>query len=325
MTPRLGFLGVGWIGRSRMAAMLATGVVEASAIVEPADAMAAGALALAPAARRLPDLGALLAERLDGIVIATPSALHAAQATAALQAGCAVFCQKPLGRTAAETTAVVAASRDADRLLGVDLSYRETNGMRAARELVRSGDLGHVFAADLVFHNAFGPDKPWFYDLALSGGGCVIDLGVHLVDLGLWLLDWPEVIRVDSHLFAAGEPVAPGTIEDYGIATLTLATRAVIRIACSWKLHAGQDAVIAAHLHGTDGGIALDNIAGSFTRFTTRRKRGTAREPIASDDEIWATRAAAAWAERLARGDRFDPAAEHLVTIAEVLDRIYRR
>jgi predicted dehydrogenase len=48
-----------------------------------------------------------------------------------------------------------------------------------------------VFAVDLVFHNAYGPDKPWFYDPELSGGGCVMDLGVHLVDLALWSLDFP--------------------------------------------------------------------------------------------------------------------------------------
>jgi hypothetical protein len=59
----------------------------------------------------------------------------------------------------------------------------------------RRGRLGQPFAADLVFHNAYGPGKDWFFDPAQSGGGCVIDLGVHLVDLALWALDWPEVGR----------------------------------------------------------------------------------------------------------------------------------
>jgi predicted dehydrogenase len=49
-----------------------------------------------------------------------------------------------------------------------------------------------VRAVDLTFHNAYGPDKPWFYDPAQSGGGCVMDLGVHLVDLALWTLGWPK-------------------------------------------------------------------------------------------------------------------------------------
>src|SRR5690606_16375961 len=177
----------------------------------------------------------LLALDLDGVVIATPSAMHAEQATAALDRGFAVFCQKPLGRNAPETRAIVDAARRADRLLGVDFSYRFTEGLRAVRRLVRGGELGRVFAADVVFHNAYGPDKDWFYDRARSGGGCVIDLGIHLVDAALWLLDFPEVTVVTSQLFAGGQPLPPGAeaIEDYAIATLTLETGAVVRLACS--------------------------------------------------------------------------------------------
>jgi len=61
------------------------------------------------------------------------------------------------------------------------------------------------YLADLIFHNAYGPDKPWFYDRTLSGGGCVIDLGIHLVDLALWNLDFPKVMNVTSRLFAPGQ------------------------------------------------------------------------------------------------------------------------
>ena len=103
------------------------------------------------------------------VVIATPSALHAEQSIRALDAGAAVFCQKPLGRDAAEAASVVAAARAADRLLSVDFSYRFTRGMEAIAGLIRGGELGHVFAVDLVFHNAYGPGKPWFYDRAQSG------------------------------------------------------------------------------------------------------------------------------------------------------------
>ena len=145
--------------------------------------MAAEAGRLAPRRKLVGTLDDLVDLEVDGVVIATPSAMHAEQSIRALERGAAVFCQKPLGRTAAEVRAVVDAARAADRLLGVDLSYRFTEGMRRVRDLVRSGELGRVYAVDLVFHNAYGPDKPWFYDPALSGGGCVMDLGVHLVDL----------------------------------------------------------------------------------------------------------------------------------------------
>jgi len=325
--PRVGFLGVGWIGRHRMQAVLETGAVEVVAIADPSPEMAAEAGRLAPDARRVSTLDEILDMTLDGMVIATPSALHAAQSIQALQRGAAVFCQKPLGRTAAETRAVVDAARRADRLLAVDLSYRFTEGMRRIRDLVRAGELGRVYAADLTFHNAYGPDKPWFYDPTLSGGGCVMDLGVHLVDLALWVLDFPAVSGVSARLFAAGEPLEPrpDRVEDYAVATLELATGTAVRLACSWRLHAGCEAVISAAFYGTEGGAALRNVNGSFYAFTAERNRGTARETLASPPDAWGGRAAADWAKRLGSGEHYDPAAERLVETAGVLDRIYGR
>ncbi|HEY0148782.1 MAG TPA: Gfo/Idh/MocA family oxidoreductase [Allosphingosinicella sp.] len=323
--PRVGFLGVGWIGRHRMEAMLATGTVEAAAIADPSDEMAGEALELAPGAKRVEGLEGLLAEGLDGIVIATPSALHAEQSIAALNTGAAVFCQKPLGRTAAEAAAVVEAARKADRLLSVDLSYRFTAGMQRIRELIGEGELGNVFACDLVFHNAWGPDKAWFYDPALSGGGCVMDLGVHLVDLALWALDFPEVTGASAQLLSKGEPLREGVVEDYAVAQLDLASGTSVRLACSWNLPAGQEAVISASFYGSGGGAALKNVGGSFYDFTAERYRGTSTETLVSPPDEWNGRAAADWAMRLGAGERFDPQAERLITVAAALDRIYGR
>jgi predicted dehydrogenase len=310
-----------------MEAMIATGAAEPAAIADPSPEMAAEAARLAPRAALVSTLDEMLDIGVDGVVIATPSALHAEQSVRALSRGAAVFCQKPLGRNAAEAGAVVEAARTADRLLAVDLSYRFTEGMRLIRELVRAGELGRIHAADLVFHNAYGPDKPWFYDPMLSGGGCVMDLGVHVVDVALWTLDFPEVATVSAHLFAGGERLGPrpATVEDFAVATLELANGAVIRIACSWRLPAGCDAVISAAFFGTQGGAAFRNVDGSFYDFAAERYRGTARETLAAPPDAWGGRAAADWARRLAAGERFDPAAERLVEVARVLDRIYGR
>lgn len=325
--PRIGFLGVGWIGRHRMAAMAATGTVEIAAFADPSPEMVAEASKVAPEAREVGGLAELLDMGLDGVVIATPSAMHAEQTIAALERGAAVFCQKPLGRTAGEAQAAVEAARAADRLLAVDLSYRFTEGMRRIRALVAGGELGRVFAVDLVFHNAYGPDKAWFYDPALSGGGCVMDLGVHLVDLALWAMDFPEVETVTAKLLSGGIPLSkqPGKVEDYAVATLGLANGAAVQLACSWRLQAGTDAIISASFYGTQGGAAMKNVDGSFYDFAAERFRGTASEPLVSPPDDWGGRAAADWAMRLAAGERFDPAAEQLVAVAEVLDRIYGR
>ncbi|MGE3545936.1 MAG: Gfo/Idh/MocA family protein, partial [Kofleriaceae bacterium] len=206
--PRLGFLGVGWIGLDRMTAIARSGAAEIAAIADPSRERRDAALAVAPAAQPCEHLGQLLELGLDGLVIATPSALHAEQSIAALERRLAVFCQKPLGRTALETARVVAAARTSDRLLGVDLSYRYTAAVEQLRHTIRTGGIGRPYALDLVFHNAYGPEAAWFYDKRASGGGCVIDLGIHLVDLALWLLGFPTVERIDARLFAGGEPIA---------------------------------------------------------------------------------------------------------------------
>jgi predicted dehydrogenase len=299
--PRLGFLGVGWIGRDRLEAVERAGVADIAAIADPALDGALGSL------EDLLDAG------VDGVVIATPSAQHAEQALAALERGRPVFCQKPLGRTAAEARAVVEAAREADLLLGVDLSYRHVEGMRLIRELVEAGELGDVFAAELVFHNAYGPDKPWFYDAQLSGGGCVIDLGIHLIDLALWMLALDGFERVEAHL--VGAPV-----EHYAHAQLDH-----VRIACSWNLHAGHDAVIEAHFHGSDGGASLRNVGGSFYDFRAERYRGRETETLAEPPDEWGGRAIVEWARRVAAGEGFDPEAERHVLVAETIDRIYGR
>jgi predicted dehydrogenase len=322
---RLGFLGVGWIGRHRMQAILESGAARAVAITDPSAEMIAESLKLAPEAKLAADLDELLRYDLDGVVIATPSACHAEQSIAALRAGTAVFCQKPLGRSAAEVREVVDAARSADKLLAVDLSYRHTEALRGIRKLVQSGELGKVFAADLTFHNAYGPDKPWFYDKALSGGGCVMDLGVHLVDMALWCLDFPRVDHVESHLMKCGVPLAAGSgeVEDFAVATLTLEGGAIVRIACSWRLQAGCEAVISANFYGTEGGAAMRNLSGSFYDFKSERLHGTTTELLSHPPDAWGGRAAAEWAARLARGETYDPACEKLVHVAEVLDRIY--
>jgi len=304
-----------------MAAMLATGAT-AVAVADPSPDAVSAALAVASDAAVVDSLDAMLAIDLDGIVIASPSALHARHAIRALDAGVAVFCQKPLGRTAAESRAVVDAARRADRLLGVDLSYRATAGMVAIRDLVRRGELGEVFAVDLVFHNAYGPDKPWFFDRAQSGGGCVIDLGVHLVDLALWVIGGAAGGPVTAELRRHGRPVDPDDVEDFAIAQFVVGS-VTVRLACSWHLHAGRDAEIAATFYGTAGGAALRNVDGSFYDFAATRFRGTATEVLTSGSENWAGRAAAEWATRLAGGSRFDPAAHDLIAVAEVLDAVY--
>jgi predicted dehydrogenase len=325
--PRLGFLGVGWIGRNRMEAMVRSGLAEVVGIADAIEANSVEASKLSPEATRVSNLDELLEMDLDGVVIATPSALHAEQASAALEAGLAVFCQKPLARTADETRRVIEAARTADRLLAVDLSYRFSSGIQEIKRIIDQGELGKVFAADLVFHNAYGPDKGWFYDYKLSGGGCVIDLGIHLVDLVSWMLDSYPRAKITSRLFSHGEPLTPGAakVEDFAQVLFDLDNGASVQLSCSWKLQAGCDAIIAAAFYGTKGGAEFRNVNGSFFEFKAERFYGTKREVLASGREDWGGRAAIDWLERLAEGERYDSCVEELIEVAATLDRIYGR
>jgi len=321
----LAFLGLGWIGRNRMEAMLATGQAKTVALCDPNPEMAASAQEIAPDSEVVDSFDELLAREPDGVVIATPSALHADQCIAAFEAGAAVFCQKPLGRNADEVQAVLDAAGRADRLLGVDLSYRYTAAMQEIGQQLRAGELGKVFAADLTFHNAYGPQSAWFWDPKLSGGGCLIDLGVHLVDLALWLLDFPEVLEARGTLLRDGHPVEAHEVENYATGELRLANGTSVRIACSWNLDAGQDAVIEATFYGTEAGARMSNVNGSFFDFAANLMRGRDCETLVSPPDDWGGRAAAEWVRKLSAGEGFGGGTYGLLETARVLDRLYGR
>jgi predicted dehydrogenase len=326
-TPNLGFLGVGWIGQNRMRAVAEAGIANISAIYEPSEKMASAASEIAHNAKITGSMDELFSEDLDGIVIATPSALHAVQCVAALERGISVFCQKPLGRTAEEAIKIVDAARKVDRFLGVDFSYRDIEGVPQLREIVRSGELGTVFSVDLVFHNAYGPDKEWFFDRTLSGGGCLLDLGVHLLDLAMWAMDYPNLTNVNAAIYSKGKRLTSlgSSVEDFATARLAFGDTTV-NIACSWNLNAGVPAEIGASFYGTHGAVRFHNVGGSFFDFTCKRMNGTSSETLGStgDNEWeWGGRAIVNWIDRLSKCDSFDPECEKFTDVAAVMDQIY--
>lgn len=327
--PRLGFVGLGWIGRMRLGAVTSPeGGAEAVALCDPSAAGLEEAAKSHPGVPCFDDFQALLDRagelRLDGVVIATPNALHAPQTLAALDRGLAVFCQKPLALSAREAREMVEAARRADRLLGVDYSYRFTDGAQALRGLTRRGELGRIFSLETVFHNAYGPDKPWCWDRRLAGGGALMDLGVHLVDLAFWLLDDPGVRSVAGGACRGGSPLnGTGEVDDFASARVELDSGAVISLAVSWNAHAGRDCVIRAAALGTGGGAEFRNVDGSFYDFELARFAGRNTEVPVRESRDWLGRAIVDWAGRLGRSNRFDPEIERSVRVSEVIDAIY--
>lgn len=322
----IAFIGTGWIGLSRMKSLLDEDICYPVAIFEPDSSNARRAYEIAPDAIQYRDIEDLFDAQPDGVVIATPNALHAQQTIKALQKGIAVFCQKPLGRTANETRKVISAAYVANRLLGVDLSYRYTDGIKKIHERYRK-EIGSIFAADLVFNNAYGPDKAWFFDPKLSGGGCLIDLGVHLIDLALWMLDFPEITRVSSTLMSEGRIITcdQNIVEDYVSAQLETDTGVLIRLVCSWNLPAGQDAEIRASFYGTAGSALFYNVNGSFYDFEAAVCHGTSKEIISSPPDDWGGRALIDWNKELQESRTFRKSAFQYYNTAEIIDRIYGR
>lgn len=333
--PRIGFVGLGWIGTHRLRAVAESGRASVAALVDadPARAMEA---ARAIAEWQQPGetctfetctFEELLHLDLDGVVIATPNHAHAAQSLAALGRGFSVFCQKPLARTHSEAAEIVRAAQAADRLLSVDFCYRNVAGMHEIKTRIADGAIGDVFSVDLTFHNAYGPDKPWFFDPRAAGGGCVMDLGIHLVDLLLWTLDSPKIERIESRLYRHGLRLERGSPvpEDFATAEVSFATGASARLACSWNLSAGCDAVISAVFHGTRGTFCLRNQNGSFYDFETAQLTGTQQKPISECRGTWGAVGICDWVARLASDPRFDASAHRFEEVHHVIDAIYGR
>jgi predicted dehydrogenase len=325
--PKLAFCGIGWIGRNRMKAAAETGLADIQLLYDPSPICVEEAFRIAPESKISNSFHeAVSHQSVDAVVIATPSALHRDQAVEAFAAGKAVFCQKPLGRTYEEVLDVVNAAKAADKLLGGDFSYRYTAAFQKVLEVIRSGELGKIFAVDLKFHNAYGPDKQWFYNLEQSGGGCVLDLGIHLLDLMLFALEFPEVNHVDSSLFAKGKTVkGQQVVEDFASVTMELQDDVNAQLSCSWNLNAGCDAVIEVSFYGTEGGVAMKNINGSFFDFVALRYHGTQTEILVEPPDDWGGRAMVDWIRKLSEDNSYDSSAEEYLHSALLIDKIYGR
>ncbi|HWK48916.1 MAG TPA: Gfo/Idh/MocA family oxidoreductase [Steroidobacter sp.] len=326
--PRMGFVGLGWIGRKRLDALIADddGSIDVAALVDSdADRLHAAANAH-PDALVVPTIDALFDADLDAVVIATPSGLHAHQAIACLEQGLPVFCQKPLATTLLDVRRVLAAAQAADRLLGIDFCYRHITGMAELRRRLMSGAIGEIIAINLVFNNAYGPDKSWCQNRAQAGGGCLLDLGVHLLDLALWVQGVPPMERVRSRLFAHGQPLqgCDGELEDLAYAEFIQANGAIVRLCCSWRAHIGQPAQIQMEITGTHGGASWRNVSGSFYDFDVHWFQGADREQLGASRDDWGTRALRAWLRQLAASNRFEVEAENIARSAALIEEVYR-
>ena len=253
MTWGLGFAGLGWLGESLLKDLPGFPSLRLAAVQD----VRADLVERYASPWRGTDYSEMLAApEVDAVVICTPNALHVPQAQLALQAGKHVLVQKPLALSCRDARAVVDLAAQMDRLLFVDYTYRFLDTVRVLRDSLRARPR-HISAK---FHNIYGPgqDKSWFFDPKLSGGGALVDLGVHLLDLALWLLQPSGVNLVDVQLHG-GPPVETST------RLRLLLDDVPFDLEVSWN----------APLPATEIAFELDdlrweNVDGSFFHFRTR-------------------------------------------------------
>lgn len=214
-----------------------------------------------------PDLATLLAD-VDAVSIGTPPVAHAATAIAALEAGVAVLCEKPMAISVAECEQMVATAERTGALLMVGFCHRYQPEIEAMREAIARGDIG----TPLAFRNRFagplrGVQDLWFSKRAVAGGGVLMDTCVHSVDLFRCLVGEVSDVRALTASTAGLE------VEDTAVLSLRAESGVLGVIEASWRTQPGEAVV---RVEGTAGALVMDY---QSLRFTRRTPDG-ATEPI---------------------------------------------
>lgn len=304
----LGVAGVGWLGESLIKEIGKFSTFSLAA-VQDASGERAGEVAQRYASPWWgTEYAALLeAPGVDAVVICTPNAFHARQAQAALRAGRHVLVQKPLALNLDDAEETLRVAQQVERCLFVDYSYRFLETTATMRQAV--AEVGVVRSFQVGFHNVYGPDKAWFFDPHLSGGGALVDLGVHLLDLALWLAQPTRVLVEEAELTFNGRHA----VEDVGYLRLRL-DDVPLDLRVSWNAALPLTDIFVV-VEGTRGTVRWENVEGSFFRFRTLRDGQVLmdRETTLREDTLRAFEAA------LVTGGQYQPD----LRVYDVLDRAY--
>ncbi|HEY0471027.1 MAG TPA: Gfo/Idh/MocA family oxidoreductase [Kribbella sp.] len=284
---KVGVVGLGYAGRTALEAFSELPDVEVVALagLETDVLKSLGAQFQVPQLyEKWEDL--LAVDGLDAVSIATPTQLHAPIALAALDRGLHVLCEKPLARTVAEGTAMVQAAEKAGKVLKVVFNHRQRGDVAALKHQIDEGQLGRIYYAKAHWmrRNGIPGMGGWFTNRELSGGGPLIDLGVHILDLALHLLNEPQVETVSASTFAELGPRGRGgevsqtlatmtalgsafEVEDLATAYLRLEGGGALQLEVSWATYRAAGDNFGIELFGTEGGakIEVQNYSGVDT------------------------------------------------------------
>jgi predicted dehydrogenase len=215
----------------------------------------------------------------DVVVIGLPNNLHEEATIAAAAAGKAVLCTKPLGRTAAEAKRML----DAVERAGVFAGYLEdlvyTPDTLKAVRAVRDGALGRVlWVRSRETHG--GPHSEWFWDREIAGGGAIVDMGCHCIEIGRSFIG--KEVRPLEVMCWADTQVHPITAEDSAVGLVRYATGAIAQFEVSWTFRGGMD--LRDEVSGAEGTIRLDHwLRTGHEMFTAARDTGYVSEKAESE------------------------------------------
>jgi len=288
------------------------------------------------------DEAAALYDEVDAVIVATPNRFHAEYTVAALEAGFDVFVEKPLAHTLEDAERIATAAREAEGFCFVGFHTRfenEVEVLTGYREEGRLGDVTHVEAKYLRRRGIPGRGS-WFTQADVAGGGSLVDIGVHALDLSLYLLGYPEVESVSgvtrsqfggredySYIDMWGEDRGAGAfdVDDSASALVRCADDRTVSLEVAWA--ANRPPKQEYVLRGSDGGATYDRSEDTLTVHETRTVGAThmsdttieTRGNDAHESEL------EYFLDHVATGSRPDRnTVEQGVTIQRVLDAIYR-
>jgi predicted dehydrogenase len=201
MKMRLAISGAGFIANTHITAIEHSGKAEVIAVVEHFSKKAeefSWAHGVKCNFRTVEEL--LKAEKIDGLIVGVPNALHAPQTIAALKAGVAVLVEKPMAMNAKEAEKMVEASEKSGAPLMVGQCWRFDEEVNWLKDQVDAGKLGKIIRTKSYgVHFNWGPSG-WFIEKKLAGGGALVDMGVHALDTTRYLLGDPKPVSVYANL-----------------------------------------------------------------------------------------------------------------------------
>jgi predicted dehydrogenase len=192
---------------------------------------------------------------VDAVDICTPNALHASIAVEAAQAGKHVLVEKPIATTAADALRMVESARSAGKVLMVASTARFRHDSLTLKTFLEREDLGDLFYAKTGWlrSRARWSELDWRFNRAISGGGVLMDSGIQVLDVALWLLGFPEPERV----LASTHAPSRRKVEDSAVALVRFKGGLALTLEVNWSMLMDEDFAYL-NVYGSEGGALLN-------------------------------------------------------------------